>query len=51
MPKLQEEFVNRSKLLYALYQKKVFGFEEMKRIVNDYYRDPKGVLRTYGVVS
>jgi flagellar protein FlaI len=50
LPKLQEEFVKRAKLLYALYQKKVFGFTEMQNIVNEYYRDPNAVLARYGVV-
>ncbi len=51
IPKLQEEFVLRSKLLYTLYQKKVFGFDEIKKVINDYYRDPEQVLKHYGVVS
>lgn len=51
LPKLQEEFTLRAKLLYTLYQKKVFGFNEMKKVVNDYYRDPISVLKTYGIVS
>ncbi len=47
---IQEEFIKRAKLLYALYQKKVFGFEIMTQIVNEYYRDPQTVLRKYGVI-
>ena len=46
---LQREFAQRSKLLYALYQKKVFGFEEVQKIVIDYYRNPKEVLQRFGI--
>jgi len=46
---LQREFIIRSKLLYTLYQKKIFGFQEVEQIVNDYYIDPVGVLSKYGV--
>lgn len=45
--KLQEEFKKRAKLLYSLFQKKVFGFDEMRKIVNDYYRNPDAVLKQY----
>ncbi len=47
--KLQEEFLRRTKLLYALYQKKVFGFDDVRKIVNDYYRNPVEVLQQYGL--
>jgi len=47
---LQEEFTKRSKLIFNLYQKKIFGFDEMKRIVSDFYKDPDVVYRQYGVI-
>ncbi len=47
--KLQEELIKRARLLYNLYQRKIFGFNEMRKIVNDYYRDPASVLKAYGV--
>ena len=46
---LQREFAIRSKLLYILYKKKVFGFNEMKQIVNSYYKNPADVLKKYGL--
>lgn len=49
--KIQEDFSQRAKLLYALYKKKIFDFEQMRRIVLDFYRDPNSVLKTYGVTS
>ena len=50
VPVLQDEFVKRAKLLYNLFQRHIYDFEEMRKIVMDYYRDPAGVLRAYGVV-
>ena len=50
VPVLQDEFVKRAKLLYNLFQRKIFSFDDMRKIVLDYYRDPNTVLRTYGVI-
>lgn len=47
--KLQEEFTRRAKLLYALYKKRVFGFDEMRKVVNDYYKSPGDVLKEYEI--
>jgi len=47
--KLQEEFVRRSALLYSLFQRRVFCFDEIRKVINDYYRDPDSVLKAYGV--
>lgn len=49
MEKLQKEFLMRTKLLFKLYQKRVFGFDEIRGVINDYYRDPESVLRKYGI--
>lgn len=46
---LQQEFVIRARLLYTLYQKRIFGFREVEQIFNDYYIDPVAVLRKFGV--
>ncbi len=48
---LQKDFIMRSHLLYNLYKKKIFGFEEMKQIVNEFYKDPQKVLIKYGVIK
>lgn len=47
--KLQKEFAIRTKLLYELSKHKVFGFEEMQTIINDYYKNPVEVLARYGI--
>ncbi len=47
---LDKEFTIRTKLLYALFQNKVLGYDELQRVVNDYAKNPKAVLAKYGVV-
>ncbi|MBI2044396.1 type II/IV secretion system ATPase subunit [Candidatus Pacearchaeota archaeon] len=46
---LENEFRRRSKLIYKLYQQKVFGFREFHDIVNEYYKKPEEVLRKFAV--
>ncbi len=48
---LQNEFLIRSRLLYALYQKRIFGFEEVQSVINDYYVNPEMVLRNLGLAQ
>jgi len=45
--RLQQELVTRSKLLYALYKNKIFGFDEVGKIINEYYKNPVGILQKY----
>lgn len=49
MEKLQQEFTARAKLLYELFKRKIFGFDEMGRIINDYYKNPVEVLTKYNI--
>ncbi|MFH1238296.1 MAG: ATPase, T2SS/T4P/T4SS family [archaeon] len=46
---LQNEFEARTKLLYAFFQNKVLGYEEVQRVINDYQKNPQAVLKKYGV--
>lgn len=48
---LQKEFDLRAKLLYELYKRKVFGFDEIRKVINDYYKNPAKVLAQYGVLA
>ena len=43
------EFKKRSQLLYILYQKKIFRFEEVQKIINEYYKRPEEILKRFGV--
>ena len=47
--KLNEEITLRAKLLYQLFQKGIFGFEEVGKIINEYYKNPEGVLKAYNI--
>ncbi len=51
LEKLQKEFLTRTKLIYELYKQKVFGFEEVQRVVNDYYKNPVEVLTKYNIIE
>ncbi len=51
LEELQVEFSRRARLLYNLYKAGIFGFADMQKIVNEYYRNPAAVLRKYGVVD
>ncbi len=46
---LQKEFKKRTKLLYALYQKKIFDFDIVGQIINEYYKNPAEVLVKYDI--
>jgi len=46
---LQEDFNKRVKLLYALYNKKVFDFEMLQRVINEFYKNPSEVYKKYGI--
>ena len=47
---LVNEFQLRTRLIYSLFQRKIFGYEELGRIINDYAKNPQMVLQKYGVV-
>lgn len=49
MEKLDSEFKLRVKLLYELYKRKIFGFDEVGKVINNYYKNPEGVLREFGI--
>jgi len=47
---LQREFEIRTRLLYAMYQNKVLGYEEVQRVINDYAKTPQEVLKRFGLM-
>lgn len=49
--KLQQEFVARAKLLYELYKRKIYGFDQIQKIINDYYKNSTEVLNKYNIVG
>jgi flagellar protein FlaI len=46
---LEIEFRRRIQLLFKLYQKQIFKFEEVQEIITRYYKRPEEVLRKFGV--
>jgi len=46
---LYTEFRRRAELLYRMYQRKVFGFLEVQNLVNEYYKNPREVLKRFEV--
>lgn len=46
---LEVEFRRRVQLLYQIYQRKIFKFEEVQEIVNEYYKKPLEILKQFGV--
>jgi len=46
---LQKEFNIRTKLIYTLFQKRVLGYSDVQRVINDYKKNPQAVLQKFGV--
>lgn len=47
---LYTEFDRRTKLIYALFKANIFDFNDIYRLVNDYYKNPSEVLGRFGIV-
>ncbi len=46
---LELEFRRRANLLYKLYRSKIYGFEDVQKVINEYYKKPKEVLRKFNI--
>jgi len=49
--RLQEELSIRARLLFEMYKQKKVGFEEVQKIINDYYKNPVEVLNKFGIME
>jgi len=49
MENLQRELALRASLLYELYKRRIFGFDDLARVINDYYKNPVEVLSSYNI--
>jgi len=49
MEEINTEFIRRTKLMQRLKDRKIFQFESVQDIVTQYYKQPKEVLRRYGI--
>ncbi len=46
---LQKELLRRARLLYELYKKNIVGFDEVGKLIKDYYRSPEEILQKFGI--
>lgn len=46
---IYREFDLRIKILFKLFQNKTFGFDEVERAINEYYKTPKEILTRLGL--
>lgn len=49
LEEIELEFRRRVQLIYKLYKNKIFGFEEVSKIINEYYKKPEETLRKFGL--
>ncbi len=45
-----KEFEIRVRLLFELYKRRVFGFDEVQWVINMYYKNPTAVLKKFGII-
>lgn len=46
---LTKEFHIRTKIIFELFKKKIISFDEVQKIVNEYYKNPNAVLQKLGI--
>lgn len=46
---LQKDLITRTKLLSIMYEQKVFGFDEVGGIINEFHKNPVDVLNRFGI--
>lgn len=46
---LANEFIRRTKLVYELFKRRIFGFDDVQKIVNEYYKNPSGVMASLNI--
>ncbi|MEM3122287.1 MAG: type II/IV secretion system ATPase subunit [Candidatus Pacearchaeota archaeon] len=46
---IQTEFHARTKLLYEIFRRKIFDFNEIQKIIVEYYKDPEKTLREFKI--
>ncbi|MBU4308299.1 MAG: type II/IV secretion system ATPase subunit [Nanoarchaeota archaeon] len=49
MEELELEFRKRVQLIYKLFINRVFEFDKMRAVIDQYYKQPEEVLKKYGV--
>ena len=49
MEEIDLEFRRRVSLLYKLVQQGIFRFEDVQKVINEYYKKPEEILRKFGI--
>src|SRR3989344_3858016 len=49
MEEIEIEFRRRVTILYSMYTTKIFEFEKVQEIINEYYKKPDKILRDFGI--
>ena len=49
MEEIDKEFRRRVYLLYQLTQQRIYKFEDVQKIISEYYKQPENVLKRYGI--
>jgi flagellar protein FlaI len=47
---LIKEFETRTRLLYKMYLKKIVGYEEVQKIINEYQKNPQEVIKRFRLI-
>ncbi len=48
---LLTEFKLRTKLIYELFRRNIFDFDTVQKIVNEYYKNPQSVIKTFNLTA
>ncbi|MFA7708060.1 MAG: type II/IV secretion system ATPase subunit [Candidatus Pacearchaeota archaeon] len=48
---LNKEFDLRANLLYEMQKRQIFDFNQTQKIINEYHKNPKAVLESFGISS
>ncbi len=46
---IKKEFERRTLLLWEMYKRKIFGYQEVHRIISAYYKTPEEVLKRFNI--
>jgi len=49
LDELENEFRRRVQIVYKMYEQGIFEFKTVQQVINEYYKNPEGVLKKFGV--
>ncbi len=49
MAYIDSEFKRRVQIIYRMYQNKIFGYNKVQEIINEYHKNPEVLLRKFGI--